>query len=131
MKKIIKNKKGISTLMTIIVVSAIALSIALTATLKGIDETNTGLNQTKSLETFTATDGCIEEALVKLNSDHGYTGEILLMGNVSCTITVNGSGNSRTINVTANNSGKYVRDIEVDVDLQNALEITSWTEVTN
>lgn len=126
------QKQGVSTLLMVIVISAVALIIAVTAALKGIDETQTGLHQRKSIETFTATDGCLEEALIKLNGDRtGYTGENLTIGDVSCVVTVTGAGNTRTINVTSTHDGTYTREFEADVDFSSGFEVTSWQELTD
>lgn len=130
MIKITQNNKGVSLVIVIIIVSAITLMVGVAATLQGIDEAQIGFNQNKSIETFTATDGCIEEALVKLNSNHSYSGEVLAMGDVSCTITVTGSGNTRTINVVSTHDALYSNEINVDVDWSSTFQITSWQEVT-
>lgn len=129
----VPNKKGISTLIVVIIISAVTVMAAFSAALTGIDETKIGLNQNKSIETFSGADGCAEEALVKLNGNRSYTGETdLTIGNTICDIVVSGSGDTRTINVTAINSmpeGTYTREIEVSVDWSTNFQITSWGEI--
>lgn len=132
MFEIFKNQRGVSTLLMVIVISAVALMIAMSSTLAGIDGSQMDLKQSKSIETFTATDGCVEEALIKLNGDReGYIGENLTVGDVSCTITVTGAGDSRTINVTSTHDGTYTREIEVEVDWSSGFQMTSWQEITD
>ena len=131
MNNFIKNKKGISVLITVIIISAVTLTVALSTTLIGIDETQIGLYQHKALETFTASDGCAEEALIKLHNDNFYNGENLLIGDVSCTITVNGAGDNRTINVVSVHDAIYAREIELEVNLAGTFSVTSWQEITN
>ena len=132
MKNLIKNRGGVSTLLMVIVITGVALMIASSATLTGIDEAQMDLKQNKSIETFIATDGCAEEGLIKLNGDRdSYTGEVLVIGDVSCTITVTGAGNTRTINVTSTHDGIYTREIEVNVDWSSGFEITSWEQISD
>lgn len=125
------NRRGIATLIVVVIVSAVALMIAMTATLKGIDETQTGAHQNKSLETFSATDGCLDEGLLELSNNSSYTGETLTLGDISCTIVVTGIGISRTINVVATYGTDYDREIEATVTLSPEFVITSWTEITD
>jgi hypothetical protein len=131
MKNLVKNKQGISVLITVIVMSAVMVFIAIFTTTTGIDETQTGLYQNKATETFNGADGCIEEALIKLHNDDQYSGENLFVGDVSCIIDVNGAGNSRTINVTATHDALYSREIEVEVDIAPTFNINSWQEITD
>ncbi|MDP4008573.1 MAG: hypothetical protein Q8P68_05275 [Candidatus Peregrinibacteria bacterium] len=125
------NRRGIATLIVIIIVSAVILLIAMSATLKGIDETQTGAHQNKSLEIFSGTDGCLDEGLLGLNNSSSYTGEVLTLGNISCIIVVTGHGSTRTINVVATYGTDYDREIEAVVTLSPEFVITSWSEITD
>jgi len=128
----LKNKSGISLLIVVFVISAIALLLATTAGIIGIDELQTGMRQNATLETFAGADGCMETAIKKLRNDMSYTGEALTIGNVACTITVTGSGTSRVIKArAAYTSTNYVRELQANVDWSSQYQITSWQELTN
>lgn len=134
MINLLKNKDGIITMITVIIISAVALFVGLTVALTGIDEAQIGGIQVSAYEVFTGADGCMDEALYDLNSDRtGYTGEVLVLGDVNCTIAVTGSGSTRTINVTATmDAGRYTREIEADVSWITAVfKITEYREITN
>src|SRR3989338_5627843 len=97
----LKNKSGISLLIVVMIISAMALLLATTASLIGIDSLQNGMRQNATLETFAGADGCMETAIKKLRNDRSYAGEALTLGNVACTITLTGSATSRTIKAHA------------------------------
>ncbi|MBU2524841.1 hypothetical protein KKG71_06640 [Patescibacteria group bacterium] len=124
------NNKGISLLLVVIIISAVTMLIAYSATITGVEESITGLHQSKALEIFSATDGCMEEAIIKIKNSSTYTGESLTIGDVSCTITVSGSGTSRILNITSTMEGLYTREIEADVDWSSTFQVTAWREIS-
>ena len=131
MKLKFKNQEGIALLLAVIIISAAALMIATTVLVSSLDKSKASLHNEKTTEIFNGTDGCVEEALIALNNDPGYTGENLTIENVSCTITVSGTGDDRTINVVSTQDTIYSREVEVEVDMSGDFEITSWREITN
>lgn len=131
MFKNFSNTTGVSVLFTMLVISAVVLMVATTATLMGLDESMIALRQTKGLETFMSADGCVEESLVRLNSNWNYTGGDIFIHDVLCTMTINGTGNYRTIRVTSIKEGLYTRDIQLEFSRTDGSHITSWQELTN
>lgn len=121
-----------SLLVVVFVVSAMALLLATTAGLIGIDALQTGLRQNSTLETFFEADGCMEVAVKKLRDNRSYTGEILTLGDTTCTITLTGSDTARTVKARASTpSPAYIREIQANVDWATHYQITSWQELIN
>lgn len=127
-----KNKhSGISVLVSIIVISAVSLFIALSAAGIGLDETQNSLRRSKFLAAFLATDGCMEQAMLKLRNDISYAGETIISGENSCAITVSGSGTSRTIIILTTQGTLYSRKFEAVFDWTNGYKITNWRDATD
>lgn len=114
-------------LSSVLAISAMALLIAVFLVVSGIDLLQQGLNDSEYSETLVGADACAEEALLRLNSDSGYSGELFTIGQVNCTVSVSGAGSSRTLSLTVSQGSKYVSDLELTVDLSGTpIEVTNW-----
>lgn len=130
MKKInLKNQDGISVLLAVLVISGVVLMLSLTYSIISIDETGLGLKHSKAMHTSTITDACVDQALYELNRDHNYNGELLTIEGVSCTISVSGSGDDRTINIYADYNEDLVKEVNVGVNWSDSFKIVSWQNV--
>lgn len=121
-----------SLLVVVLVVSAMALLLATTAGLIGIDSLQIGLRQNAALKAFSGADGCMEVAVKKLRDDRGYTGETFALDDTTCMITLTGSDTARTVNARASTpSPAYIKEIQANVDWASDYQITSWQELIN
>lgn len=129
----LKDHSGLSLLIVVLIISAIAILLATTAGLIGIDALQTGVRQDTTLEIFAGTDSCMEVALKNLHDNHGYIGETITLGDTTvCTITITGSGTTRTVKAHASHSSSaYTREIQANVDWGVRYQVTSWQELTN
>ena len=128
----LKINPGISLLIVVLVISAMALLIATTAGFIGIDALQTSMRQSTTLQAFVGADGCMEIAIKKLRDDRNYSGETITLGDNTCVITVTGSGTARMIKASAAYvSSAYLREIQVDVDWRTTYQVTSWQELMN
>lgn len=127
-----KNQKGISAIITIVVLSVVGLLIAYSVFLLGLGELEMGYDLQQGNETLYLADGCMEEALRRIRVDDTYSGDTLNLGDGSCIITVSGSGSARTITVTST-IGNYNKKIEADLSLSGNGKITidSWQELSS
>lgn len=118
-------------LLVVVVVSAAALLITYNSSLSGLDELDSGYTFQKGEEAFSASDGCIEEALQRLRLNPLYSGSNLNLGGRSCIITVSGGGNSRTITSTGT-VGNFNKKIGVGITIiANTITINSWEELSS
>ncbi len=128
-----RNQRGVAALLTIVIVSAAALVMAVSATMLGLGELELGYSAQKGSEALAAADGCMEEALRRIRLDTNYgigAGSMpLTLVNGSCTINITDSGFDRVVQV-ASTVGDYNKKIEIDLTLSDndVISINSWDE---
>lgn len=128
---------GYVILISVLIIGAVALSVAVTLLFYGTELTVTSANFYNSELMQSATDGCAEIALQRLHDNPGYTGNETITfpppGSRVCTIgAVLGTGNTnRTVQVTAVVNGMFGRIQIVIATLSPTLVISSWQDVTD
>ena len=137
MKTVTINKQeGGIMILTVIIIATVALIMAYSSSVLGLGELDLGYTSQKGAETFSITDGCMEETLHRIHLDTSYgigVGTInLLVGSGSCAIDVEDlGGNQRRILVSGTISD-YTKRIESELILNgNIITVTSWTENPN
>ena len=124
-------KHGYIAISSLLVIAVVTLAIGLSVTLLGVNEADSSLSVTKSIEANTIAQSCIEEAFLRLRDNASYTGGSLTVGNGSCTITVAGSGINRTITTVGTLVGppSYVKRIQAIAKRSgNTINLVSWQE---
>lgn len=121
-------KKGSVVLIAVLVISAIILLISISLVLSSIDEITMSSSEEYSQGALAIADSCLEEALLSLNRNNNYSGAILNLGDGSCTIEIEGTGNQRVISVYAE-LNHYVRKLKAEVTL-SPFALVSRYEVT-
>lgn len=112
-------KKGFVATTIVLIITAIVIAVTATVTLVSIGEVQTTFSQVRGEETLSLVEGCMEEALLNVRNNAGYTG-----GNIgTCTVTVN-SGT-----ITVSTAGDYVRTIRVTFTRGSSVTLTSWQEI--
>ena len=128
----LKSQTGVAALLTIVIVGAATLIMAFSASILGLGELEMGYTSQQGAEAFAIADGCMEEALHRLRLDASYSGDSLNLGDGSCTITVETSGNNSTTTVTANINEEYYKKIQTAVMVSSGVvTINSWEELDN
>ncbi|MDO8260852.1 MAG: hypothetical protein Q7T50_05160 [Candidatus Magasanikbacteria bacterium] len=133
MKKCYYNKKGYVVLITVLLVGAVGLSIAISIILLGLGQARTGatvnqLNQARALANT-----CAEEGLQQIRDLDSFTGtDTLTLDNGTCEYTViNQGGDNREIQASGT-VGQINRKIKVNTDsISPTINITSWQEVSD
>jgi len=126
--------RGYIALITILIVSAVTLTVAISANLFGISEMNMGLDKIESQKAFYLANLCAEEAQVSLKNDLGYLGgETLSFGEGHCNIfPLEGSGNEDRIIKTGGVFRDKVRRIRIEIkEVNPEMKIRNWQEVVN
>jgi len=128
-----KQKQAYIALITILIISAVTLLIAVSSSLFGISETDMGLIEDQSTQSYYLANACVEYSLEKLKNNINYTGnETLDIDDGSCYIYLpEGSGNeNRTIKVTGTLANQ-TRKIKIIIEKINpSITISSWQEVS-
>lgn len=130
-RKLVENNRGISVLVSVLIIATIMIVLTFGMGLNSIAENQIGLYQSRSSVSFYNVDGCAEEAVLRLNRDNNYTGETLNLGNTTCVISISGSGSNRTIGIAGTSSEGYTRNIGITVTIAPSFAITSWQENIN
>lgn len=129
---VFKNHSGLSLLIVVLVIAAIAILLSSTAGLTGIDAVSTSVHQDMTLEAFAGADSCMEVALKNLHDNHGYIGETVTLGDTICIITIAGIGTARTVKTHSSHSlSTYTRELQAEVDWGTKYQVMSWQELTN
>lgn len=125
-------KKGFVTLLSVLIIGAVGVSIAVTLLLMSIDASKTSVINTKSEQAKALANACAEAGLQQIRSSVSYTGTTTLaigLGNCSYTVT-NTGGQTRSINSTGI-IDTTVRKVEILIDQINpTILVTSWEEVS-
>ncbi|MFC1598318.1 hypothetical protein ACFL2M_02175 [Patescibacteria group bacterium] len=125
---------GYLMLVSVLVVGAVGVSIAVSLLLLGLGSTRTSFTTGQAEEANALADACAERGLNDLRADPTYTGgDTYSLGNGSCDVVdVAGSGTSnRTVQATGT-IGNITRKVEVEVaTVASPMTITSWQEVAD
>lgn len=125
------KKNGYIAFTSILIISVVALSVAMSITILGINEAKSSLTYKKGQETLKIAESCLEEALIKIRNNQEYSGETLNILNGSCTINIETISDTKTLSIGATLSGNpdYRRNITVEViRVANDVIVTGWQE---
>lgn len=123
---------GFIALTSLLIISAIALAIAVSISLLGIGETKSSLDYKKGREVYYIARGCLDESLLQLKSDETYPGETFPFGNGACNIVVSGTSGSYTIDIEATLPGnpQYLKRLQAQVMKSgNSINLISMEQI--
>lgn len=125
------SEKGYIALISIIIIGAATMAIAITLLTTGTDAQRSTLVSQQSIQARQLANACAEEALQKIHDTTSFTGSgVLTIGAGNCSYTVTSTGASaRTISATGTVGG-VVRKAMVYATINTSnISITSWQEV--
>lgn len=125
-----RKSKGYITLVSVLVVGAVGISVAVSILLLGLSVSRTSFVEGQSRQARLLADSCAEEALEQIRDATSFSGSgTLSLGSGLCSYTVvSGGGSNRTITVSGT-VGSIVRHASISVDAINPLiHIASWQE---
>lgn len=124
-----KRQQGFIAFTSLIVISAVALAVATSVALMGIDSAQSSLSVSKKHNAVIITKSCAEEAMIRLRDNVNYTGGTVNFGNDSCTIGVSGTGLNRLISITTNITGPPTYQDNAVLFVKrtgNSINIVTW-----
>lgn len=128
------NSSGYSTLLSVIIVSAISISIVSSMLLLSLDNSRANAVNQRAIELSEAADACAALVLGRLKANVNYTGdEALAVLDLSCQVgQIGGSGNNdRTLEIEISQDNVY-RRLRIEVaQLSPDVEISSWRKVAD
>ncbi|MBU0661178.1 hypothetical protein KKG22_03285 [Patescibacteria group bacterium] len=123
------NHRGFAALLLVVVVGAAALIMAFSASFLGINDLEMGYTMQQGRESLAFAEGCVHEGLEQLRQDSNYNGSTLNDGVNSCIIeVVDNGGGLQTVTVNADIDDHFYTTLVVGVDLNNGIDIVSWTQ---
>lgn len=125
--------KGYITLMSVIIVSAMATSIALSLIILGLDSSRSSFALIQSNQAKGLANACAEVALNQIRNSTPYTGgETINLTEGSCSYLVTSLGGQGR-NIRAESIvGEVVRRIEIEIDQINPeINILTWQELAD
>lgn len=128
MKKIKHNQKGMSALLTIVIISAASLIMAKSVSFLSLTELEMGDKEVNGQKSLLLADSCVEEALHQLRLDNSFltTDETVNLGDEQCSYTISVAGANRQIESRADYNN-YQRNINVLVSISSSeLDIISY-----
>lgn len=128
-----KNQKGYIALISVLIISAIVVLIATSASLVSISESDMGLEENQAWETFYLTNACSEEALQQIRDSISFKGSgNLSLGEGSCTYTVTKLTGQNRVITASGTVGNIVRKAKITLDkITPNINITSWQQVVD
>lgn len=135
MKRIIaENKKAYIALISILIVGAVALNIAVSSAILSVGQGRNGLLAQNLTEAKGLANACAEKALMDLKDNVDYVGnETVSLGSGQCQIETieNLGGETRLVKVTGR-ANQITKKIKININQINpTVTITSWLEVDN
>lgn len=126
--------KGFMALSTVLILSAILVSIVIGVSIRSISRAMVSLDEEASKRAQVLSESCAEYALIELERTFEYAGDqSIMIGTDSCTIEpIEGSGNTnRTVYTESTVSGHISRIRVVVSEISPELIITSWERGTS
>lgn len=129
-----EDKNGYIALISVLIISAIVVLIATSASLLSISESDMALQENQARESFYVADFCSEYALMKLESVLSYSGnEAVTIGEDSCLIRpISGSGNFNRVVETQSVFSDQIRKTRIEISqISSVMQISSWQQVAD
>lgn len=122
------HKTGYIALSSVLVISAVVLIVGVSVTLLSISEAQISLGGRKSEASVDFVEGCVEEALLRLNEDNSVPTTIGLPQG-QCSVTIDGHVGDDWILTVSGSLDGYYHSIQVVANRSSTVTITSWGEV--
>ncbi|MFA5747093.1 MAG: hypothetical protein WC926_03380 [Candidatus Paceibacterota bacterium] len=128
------NSGGYVTLISVIIVCAALLMVALSSGWASLDESKAGLREERSWRAYNLASLCAEDAIMKLKRNLSYAGgETLAFDDGSCYINpIEGSRNANRTIKTEGTVGGLVKKVEIQITVVNpSTSLFSWEQVSD
>ncbi len=127
-----KQQDGYIILLSVMLIGAISVTIAVSMLSLGINSTKTALSLQRAEQARILTHTCIDLALLEIYSSSTYSGtNSTSTSDGSCYYTViDTGGNNRTVNASST-VGQIIRKAQVQIDAVSPINIVSWQEVAD
>lgn len=127
------KKGGFITLISVLVVSAVAVAVTLSLILLGIGSSRTSFAVQQSNQAKALANACAEEALQQIRDSTPFVGSgNLTLGQGTCSYTVTSQGGQNRTITASGTVGTVVRKTKVIINnISPTITVTSWQEVSD
>lgn len=129
----LSTEQGFITLLSILIVGAVGVAIALSLLLLGIGSSRSSFAIEQSDQAKGLANACADEALQQIRDSTPFTGTgNLTFGQGTCTYTVTSQGGQNRTVTASGTVGTIVRKVKVIISTINPqITVTSWQEVND
>lgn len=127
-KTMLVGRQGFVAIVTVLMISALVLLISFSVSRIAISQLQSGLSQTNGEEGWSLTDGCVEDALIKIWANPNYGGGTISRPEGTCRVVLSKTGNvyTLTVNTTATS---FDRTVLVTATRTGVVTVTKWVEI--
>lgn len=124
------NSGGYIALLTVLIVGAASLAIALSVLLRGSESRRMAQSEQQSIQSRKLADACAEEALQQIHDSTSFTGtNSLTFSTGTCSYTVTNTGGSNRSITSSGNANGVVRKDAISATIGAVtISIVSWQE---
>lgn len=129
----LKTNKGYVILISVLIVGAIGIAIAVSLLLLGLGSSRTSFAIEQSNQAKALTNVCAEEALQQIRDHTSFEGSAnLLIGQGNCSYAVTKQTGQNRIITSSSTVGTIIRKIKIIIDkITPTINIVSWQEVAD
>ena len=127
-----KNKNGYIALITVIIISAVVLILALGLAFSSLSQKQIIISHNKSLKNYYLANACANYAILQLQKNVGYGGnETVNLDDYVCQVeSVFGTGNTNRTIITSSQQGDQRKVLRIEIDqIKPMTIIKSWGEL--
>ena len=127
------NNRGYITLVSVLVVGAVGIAIALSLILLGVGSSRTSFAVEQSNQAKALANACAEEALQQIKDSNPFTGSgNLTLGQGACSYTVTSQGGGNRTIVASGTVSAIIRKTKIIINQVNpTIQVVSWQEVAD
>ncbi len=124
-----KDERGYIVLLTVLIVGAVAASIASSLLFLGTDASRQANVKDRSAQAMAMADACAEEALEKIRAAGTFTGiGSIIFDNGSCSYNVVNTGGTNRQVTASSTVETVIRKVKITLDKVKPLNVTLWQE---
>lgn len=128
-----KSPRASAALMSILLISAVTLLLVISTSEISVISGEENLNLTLGQEQYFFAEGCLEEALLRLENDSTFTGTTLnYSADQNCVIAASGSGSIEVQIQVTNGDYSELYEAQIDSVVQGSatnLHLANWQEI--
>jgi len=128
-----KKDRGYITLMSVLIISAVGLAIAIFLILFGLGSSRSSFAIEQSNQAKALANACAEEALQQIRGLTSYIGSgNLTLGRGVCGYTVTSQGSQNRTITASGTVGTIIRKVNIIInDIEPKIQVVSWQEVAD